>query len=47
MTTYQHPAEMQSIGVQCDLLAAPPLKKFSKAQEESDHQATSDPVDTA
>ena len=37
MTTYQYPPEMQSVqsvGVQCNLLAAPSLQKLSKVQEE-------------
>ena len=36
MTTYQCPPGMQSvrsIGVQCNLLAAPSLEKLSKAEE--------------
>ena len=36
MTTYQYPPEMQSvrsIGVQCNLLAAPSLEKLSKTEE--------------
>lgn len=41
MTTYQYPPGMQSvrsIGVQCNLLAAPPLQKLSKAEEIDQHQ---------
>ena len=48
MTTYQYPPGMQSvqsIGVQCNLLAAPPLQKLSKAEEEIDRQIISDSED--
>jgi len=46
MTIYQCPLvqTVQSIGVQCNLLAAPPLQKL-KVQEDSDRH-TSDPEDT-
>ena len=33
---------MQSIGIQCDLLAVPPLTPFSKGQEKGDHQEISE-----
>ena len=49
MTVYQYPLEkqsVQSIGVQCDLLAAPPLTKFSKLQKGSEQKVISDPEDT-
>ena len=48
MTTYQYPPGMQSvrsIGVQCNLLAVPPLQKLSKAEEEIDRQIISDSED--
>ena len=50
MTTYQYPPEMQSVqsvGVQCNLLAAPSLQKLSKVQEEPlDQHLISDSEDT-
>lgn len=45
MTIYRYPPEMQSvrsISVQCNLLAAPPLQKLSKAQEGLDQHITSE-----
>lgn len=48
MTIYRYPPEMQSvrsIGVQCNLLAAPSLQKLSKAEEEIDQHIISDPED--
>ena len=44
MTTYQCPPEksVQSIGIQCDLLAVPPLTPFSKLPEKGDHHENSD-----
>ena len=50
MTTYQYLPEMQSVqsvGVQCNLLAAPSLQKLSKVQEEPfDQHLISDSEDT-
>ena len=42
MTMYLSPPEMQSVGIQCDLLAVPPLKKLSSTQEETDHLSDTD-----
>ena len=45
MTMYQCPPETKSvqlIGIQCDLLAVPPLTPFSKGQEKGDHQEISE-----
>ena len=44
MTVYQCLPEtsVQSIGIQCDLLAVPPLRPFAKLPEKRDHQENSD-----
>ena len=44
MTVYQCPPEtsVQSIGIQCNMLAVPPLTPFAKLPEKRDHQENSD-----
>ena len=44
MTVYRCPPEtsVQSIGIQCNLLAVPPLTPFAKLPEKRDHQENSD-----
>ena len=41
-----HLPGVDSIGVQCNLLAAPPLKKLSKVPNALEESFTTDPEDT-
>ena len=45
MTDY-HAWSVQSIGIQCNLLAVPPLRKFKVQDQEYSDQYTSKPEDT-
>ena len=45
MTEYQA-RSVQSIGIQCNLLAVPPLRKFKVQDQEYSDQHTSEPEDT-
>ena len=45
MTEYQA-RSVQSIGIQCNLLAVPQLQKFKVQHQEYSDQHTSEPVDT-